>query len=348
MARATSGGAQLVPAATLAYPRGMTAMDRRQFLALTAAMVVAPLATEAQQAGKPVRMGILLFSTPATDPNLAAFLGALRDFGYHEGRNLTIEYRHAEGRPERFRESAVALATARPDIIVVLGGDLVPSARESTKTIPIVMLTSQDPVEAGVVETMARPGGNLTGVAFASAETAGKRLQFLKEAMPGLTRLAVLWNPDHADGEYRITAAGAASLGVHVQSLEVASPDGFDAAFRKMMPWRAEALIVVSSRLMNVNRDRTLEFASRQRIPLVSGWGPWVPNGALMGYGPDLNALVRRIPSYVDKIVKGARSADLPIEQPTKFELIVNLKTARALGVTIPPSLLLRADQVIE
>jgi ABC-type uncharacterized transport system substrate-binding protein len=323
-------------------------MDRRQFLALTAAVVMAPLVTEAQQAGKIVRMGILLFTSPATDLNLAALLGGLRDLGYIEGRNLAIEYRYAEGRPERFRASAVALASAKPDIIVVLGGDMVPFAREATKTIPIVMLTSQDPVESGIVETMARPGGNLTGVAFVSSETAGKRLQFLKEAMPGLTRLAVLWSPDHADGEYRITAATAPSVGVQILSLEVRGPDEFDAAFQKVMPWRAEALIVVSSRLMNVNRDRTLEFASRQRIPLVSGWGPWVANGALMGYGPDLNALVRRIPSYVDKIVKGARSADLPIEQPTKFELIVNLKTARALGVTIPPSLLLRADQVIE
>lgn len=323
-------------------------MDRRHFLALTAAVVAAPLVTEAQPAGKPIRMGILLFSTPTTDPNLAAFLGTLRDLGYSEGRNLTIEYRYAEGRPERFRASAVALATAKPDIIVVLGGDMVPFARESTKTIPIVMLTSQDPVEAGIVETMARPGGNLTGVAFASAETAGKRLQFLREAMPGLTRLAVLWNPDHADGEYRITAAAASSLGMHVQSLEVGSPDGFDAAFQKIMAWRAEALIVVSSRLMSLNRDRIIEFTIKQRLPLVSGWGPWVTSGALMSYGPDLNVLVRRMPSYVDKIVKGARPAELPIEQPTKFELTVNLKTARALGVTIPPSLLLRADQVID
>ncbi len=335
-------------AAALPYPRGMIAMDRRRFLALTAAVVVAPLATEAQQAGKIVRMGILLFTTPTTDPNLAALLGGLRDLGYIEGRNLAIEYRYAEGRPERFRPAAAALASAKPNVIVVLGGDMVPFARDATKTIPIVMLTSQDPIEAGIVETMARPGGNMTGVAFVSAETAGKRLQFLKEAMPGLTRLAVLWSPDHADGEYRITAAAAPSLGMQVQSLEVRSPDDFDAAFQKAMPWRPEALIVVSSRLMSLNRDRILEFASRQRMPVVSGWGPWVASGALMGYGPDLNALVRRMPSYVDKIVKGARPADLPIEQPTKFELIVNLKTARALGVTMPPSLLLRADQVIE
>jgi putative ABC transport system substrate-binding protein len=326
----------------------MTLMARRQFLALTAAVVAAPLVTEAQPAAKVVRMGILLFTTPTTDPNLPALLGGLRDLGYIEGRNLAIEYRYAEGRPERFRASATALASAKPDIIVVLGGDMVPFAREATKTIPIVMLTSQDPVEAGIVETMARPGGNLTGVAYVSSDTAGKRLQLLKEAMPGLTRLAVLWSPDHADGEYRITVAAAPSVGVRILSLEVRGPDEFDAAFQKVMPWRAEALLVVSSRLMNVNRDRTLEFTSRQRIPLISGWGPWVANGALMGYGPDLNALVRRMPSYVDKIVKGARAADLPIEQPTKFALIVNLKTARALGVTIPPSLLLRADQVIE
>ena len=210
------------------------------------------------------------------------------------------------------------------------------------------MLTSQDPVEAGVVASFARPGGNLTGVAFVSSETAGKRLQFLKEAVPSLARVAVLWTPDHPDGEYRNTEATARRLGIHIQSLEVRGPEDFDGAFQAATRERAEALVVVSSRFMNSNRPRVVEFASKQRIPLVTGWGPWARAGSLMSYGPDLDILVRRVATHVDKILKGAKPADLPVEQPTKFELVINMKTAKALGLTIPPSLLLRADQVLE
>jgi putative ABC transport system substrate-binding protein len=184
-------------------------VDRRAFLTLALAGLATPLAAEAQQAGKVARLGVLLFGTPATDPNLAAFVAALRDLGYAEGRNLALEYRSAEGRPERIRELGVQIVSLKPDVIVVLGGDMVPSVKNATSTIPIVMLHSQDPVEAGVVTSLARPGANLTGVAFVSSETAGKRLQFLKEAVPPLTRVAVLWNPDHRDPEYRdIEAAG--------------------------------------------------------------------------------------------------------------------------------------------
>jgi putative ABC transport system substrate-binding protein len=291
---------------------------------------------------------VLLFGTPATDPNLAAFVDGLRDLGYVEGRNLTLEYRSAEGRPERVRELALQVASLKPDVIVVLGGDLVPFVKDATSTIPVVMLTSQDPVEAGVVVSFARPGGNLTGVAFVASETAGKRLQFLKEAVPSLTRVAVLWNPDHRDPEYRDTATAARRLGIHVQSLEIKQPEDFDVAFQSATRARVEALMVVSSRFMNLNRSRIVEFASKQKIPLVSGWGPWVRVGGFLSYGPDLDALVKRAANQVDKILKGARPADLPVEQPTKFELVVNLKTARALGLTIPQSVLGRADYVIE
>jgi putative tryptophan/tyrosine transport system substrate-binding protein len=236
----------------------------------------------------------------------------------------------------------------KPDLIVVLGGDLVPFVKGATSTIPVVMLTSQDPVEAGVVASFARPGGNLTGVAFVSSETAGKRLQFLKEAVPSLTRVAVLWSPDHPDGEYRDTEAAARRLGIHLQSLEVRRPEEFAGAFEAAMRARPEALMVVSSRFMNLNRSRVLEFVGKQRIPLVTGWGPWARAGSFMSYGPDLDALVRRAATHVDKILRGAKPADLPVEQPTKFELVINLKTAKALGLTIPQSLLQRADQVIE
>ena len=315
---------------------------------LTVSLILAPFAAEAQQAGKVARLGVLLFGTPATDPNLAAFVAGLRDLGYVEGRNLALEYRSAEGRPERVRELAVQVVSLKPDVIVVLGGDMVPFVKDATSTIPVVMLTSQDPVEAGVVTSFARPGANLTGVAFVSSETAGKRLQFLKEAVPSLTRVAVLWNPDHRDPEYRDIEAAARRLGVHIQSLEARRPEDFDGAFQSATRARAEALMVVSSRFMNLSRSRILEFVSKQRIPLVTGWGPWVRAGGLLSYGPDLDALMKRAASHVDKILKGAKPADLPIEQPTKFELVINLKTAKALGLTIPHSLLLRADQLIQ
>src|SRR5438132_4871919 len=192
---------------------------------LSLSLCLAPLATEAQQAGKVTRLGVLLFGTPATDPNLAAFVAGLRDLGYVEGRNLTLEYRSAEGRPERVRELALQIATQKPDVIVVLGGDMVPFVKDATSTIPVVMLTSQDPVEAGVVASFARPGGNLTGVAFVSSETAGKRLQLLKEAVPSLTRVAVLWDPSHRDPEYRDIATAARHPGIPVQSLNPNTTD---------------------------------------------------------------------------------------------------------------------------
>ena len=315
---------------------------------LALGLLAAPLAVEAQPAAKVARLGLLLFSTPAADPNLPAFLGGLRDLGYVEGRTVALEYRYAEGRPERVGEVALQLASLEPDVVVVLGGDMVKFVKQATATLPIVMLTSQDPVEDGIVASFARPGGNLTGVAFVSSETAGKRLQFLKEAVPSLTRVAVLWNPDHPDGEFRRTEATARRLGIQVQSLEVRGPGDLDGAFQAATRERAEALLVVSSRFLNASRARVVEFAGKQRIPLVTGWGPWARAGSFMSYGPDLDVLARRAATHVDKILKGARPADLPVEQPTKFDLVINMKTAKALDLTIPPSLLLRADQLIE
>jgi len=316
--------------------------------ALALGLLAASLAMEAQPAGKVARLGVLLFTTPAADPNLPAFLAGLRDLGYVDGRNVAIEYRSAEGRPERVGALALQIVSLKPDVVVVLGGDMVPFVRNATATLPIVMLTSQDPVEAGAVATFARPGGNVTGVAFVSSETAGKRLQFLKEAVPSLTRVAVLWTPDHPDGEYRNTEATARRLGIHIQSLEVRGPGDFDGAFQAATRERAEALVVVSGRFMNANRLRVVEFASKQGIPLVTGWGPWARAGSLMSYGPDLDVLVRRAATHVDKILKGAKPGDLPVEQPTEFELVINMKSAKALGLSIPSSLLGRADHIIE
>jgi len=320
-----------------------------RFAALAIVMLLAEsLVANGQPVGKVPRLGVLLFSTPATEPNLSAFLAGLRDVGYVEGRNVAVEYRYAEGRPERFRELALEMAALKPDVIVVLGGDMVSSIKDATSTVPVVILSSYDPVEAGIVGSFARPGGNITGVAFVSSETAGKRLQFLREAAPSVTRVAVLWNPDHPDGEYRDTESAAGRLGIQTQSLEVRRPEDFEGAFQAATRARAQAVMVVSSRLMNLNRPRILEFASKQRIPLVSGLGTWAQTGGLLSYGPDLDTLARRAATHVDRILKGAKPADLAVEQPTKFELVINLKTAKLLGLTIPPSLLGRADRIIE
>ena len=304
--------------------------------------------THGQPSGKVARLAVVLFDAPATNPNLAAFVAGLRDLGHVEGRNLALEYRHASGRPELVAALGLQAASLKPDVIVVLGGDMVQTVKAATSTLPVVMLTSNDPVEDGVVASFARPGGNITGVAFVSEETASKRLELLKQAMPSLTRVAVLWNPDHPDGEYRSAEAAARVLGMQIQSLEVRRLADFDGAFEAATRARAEALMVVSSRFMNLNRDRILEFARNKQLPVVSGWGPWVQAGGLMSYGPDLDVLARRAATYVDRILKGARPADLPVEQPTKFELVINLRTAKALGVTIPQSLLARADRVID
>jgi len=321
-------------------------MDRRLFL-LTSLVgaLAAPLAT-AQQA-KIARLGVLLFGTPDTDafPAIRRGLGAL---GYVEGRNILFEHRYAEGRPERLPDLASDLVRSKPDLIIAAGGDVAPFAKRATGTIPIVMITSADPVQGGLVASLARPGGNVTGVTFVSSDLAGKRLQFLKEAAPGVTRVAVLWNPDHPDDEFSATQPAGRSSGVHVQSLEVRGRDDFAGAFAAANRERREAVIVVSSRLMTLNRARILDLAAQNRLLLVSGWGPWAAGGGLLSYGPDLDAVIRSSATYVDRILKGTRPADIPVEQPTKFELVINLKTAKALGLTIPPSLLLRADHVIE
>jgi putative ABC transport system substrate-binding protein len=322
-------------------------LDRRRFLLTSLAGALAgALDADAQQA-KIARIGVLLFGTPDTDafPAIRRGLGAL---GYVEGRNIVFEHRYAEGKLARLPDLASDLVLSKPDLIIAAGGDVAPFAKRATGTIPIVMITSADPVQGGLVASLARPGGNVTGVTFVSSDLAGKRLQFLKEAAPGVTRVAVLWNPDHPDGEFPATLAAGRSLGVQVQSLEVRGRDDFAGAFAATTRERMEAIVVVSSRLMTLNRARILDLSAQNRLLLVSGWGPWATEGGLLSYGPDLDAVIRSSATYVDRILKGARPADLPVEQPTKFQLVINLKTAKALGLTVPPSLLARADQVID
>jgi putative tryptophan/tyrosine transport system substrate-binding protein len=317
-------------------------------LVLSVSVLLIPPSAEAQQTGKGPRVGMLLYGTPENDPNIAALRQGLADFGYVESRNITIEYRYAAGKPERLRDLAAELVAAKPDVIVALGGDVAPFVRAATSAVPIVMIVSVDPVEGGLVASMGRPGGNVTGVTFVSSDLAAKRLQLLKDIAPRISRVGILWNPDHVDPEYRETQKAAPALGVRVQSLEVRSANDFDAVWQTASASQLEAVIAVSSRLMTLNRQRIIESSRQRRLLLVSGWGPWANEGALFSYGPDLDAIVRRAATYVDKILKGAKPGDLPIEQPTKFALVINLKTAKALGLTIPQTLLLRADQVIE
>ena len=328
---------------------GPLSLGRRRFIvAVVGSLLAAPLVVEAQQGGKIPRVGVLLFGTPETDPSLPSFRAGLGDLGYAEGRNILLEYRYAEGKPDRLPSLARDLASARPNVIFALGGDVAPFARAATSTIPIVMAVSVDPVQSGLVTTLAQPGSNLTGVTFVSSDLAAKRLQLLKEIAPTISRIGVLWNPDHVDPEYRETQVAGRTLAMEIHSLEVRGPDDFDRAFRVAAAARIEAIVVVSARLMLLNRQVIMDLATRNRVLLVTGWGGWPQVGALFSYGPDLDAIVRRAATYVDKVLKGAKPADLPIEQPTKFELVINLKTAKALGLPIPPSLLQRADQVIE
>jgi putative tryptophan/tyrosine transport system substrate-binding protein len=321
---------------------------RRELLVTLGGAAAWPLSLHAQQRTRIQRIGVLLFGTPDTDPNLPAFLRGLRELGYVEGQNIAIEYRYAEGKPDLLRGLAGELVTIKPDLIFALGGDVAPSARVATTTIPIVMAVSNDPVQAGLVRSFAHPGANITGVTFVSSDLAAKRLQFLREIAPAIARVGVMWNPDHVDPEYREVQSAAKTLGTQVRSLEVRSADDFDAAFDAATNDRIQALMPITSRLMLINRARIIEFSRRHQLLLASGFGPWAREGALLSYGPDTDASTKRAAAYVDKILRGAKPDELPIEQPTKFQLVINNKIAKSLGLDIPPSLLAIADQIID
>ena len=323
-------------------------MYLRTAVVLLLALAAALPAALAQTAAKVPRVGVLLFGTPETDPNVHSFRAGLGDLGYVEGRNIALEFHYAEGKPERLADLARDLVRTRPDVIFALGGDVAPFVRTATSTIPIVVAVSLDPVQSGLVANLARPGGNLTGVTFVSSDLAAKRLQLLKEIAPAVSRVGVLWNPDHVDPEYRETQAAGRTLGVQVHSLEVRAGGDLERAFQTASAARVEAIVVVSSRLMAVNRQAIADLATRNRMLLVAGWGGWPQVGALFSYGPDLDVIVRLAATHVDKVLRGARPGDIPIEHPNKFDLIVNLKAARAHGLTVPPAILGRADRVLE
>jgi putative ABC transport system substrate-binding protein len=314
---------------------------------------VAPVVAEAQT-GKPPRIGMLLSGSAPTpqqpNPFLDALRGGLRTLGYVEGQNVVIEYRWSEGLDQRLPDLAADLVRLNVAVIVTAGTPATLAAKATTSTIPIVMASVGDPVGSGIVASLARPGANVTGLSLLDTELDGKRIELLKEAVPGLTRLAILWSandPGMTLAFSRVETA-AHALGLVLQSLAVRQSGDFADAFQTAGARRAEALIVTAQPFTIRHRAQILDLAAKQRLPTMYTDRRFVDAGGLMAYGPSLADLYRRAATYVDKILRGAKPADLPVEQPTTFELLVNLRTARVLGLTIPPSLLVRADQVIE
>ena len=317
-------------------------------------LLAAPLAAEAQPAGKVFRIGILS-NIPLTDPRGAplwgAFIEGLRELGYVEGQNTTIADRSSEGKYERLPDLAADLVRLKVDVIVVPAPQNAVAAMQATRTIPIVMASAGDPVESGLVDSLARPGGNVTGTTGnVGPEILGKRLELLKEAVPKVFRVALLWNPANPSSASYLgeTKAAARSLGVQLQMLEARGPEELEGVFAAMTRERADALFVMPDGMFLLHRTRIAGLAAKQRLPTMFGGRDHVDAGGLMSYAASLREGFRRAATYVDKILKGAKPGDLPLERPTKFELVINLKTAKTLGLTIPQSLLMRADQVIE
>jgi putative ABC transport system substrate-binding protein len=319
---------------------------------LTTVLLTAASLVQAQQPKKVPRIGYLAPSDAASESARSeAIRLALRELGYIEGQNIAIEYRYAEGKIDRAPELAAELVGLKVDIIVVAGDRSVRVAKNATKTIPIVMVGSGlDPVEAGLVESLARPGGNVTGFTLLSGELGGKRLELLKEAVPKVARVAVLYDPVTPGGVRdlkEVLPVAARALGLTIQPREVRAADGFEKVFAALNKERPDGLYVRGSPLMNANRKRITGFALKSRLPSVYPSKESVHAGGLMSYGADLADSYRRVAYFVDRILKGAKPADLPVEQPTKFELVINLKTAKQIGLTVPQSLLYRADNVI-
>jgi putative ABC transport system substrate-binding protein len=322
-------------------------VKRREFITFAGAAAALPFVASAQTKSIP-RLGVLLYSNPQSDPQMAAIRRGLSDLGYVEGRNILIEYRYAEGRLDQIPILAGQLVGLQPDVILAIGGDVSPTAKKVDERIPLVFVSSADPEQLGLVQSLRRPGGNATGVTLLQDALASKRLELLKEAAPKISKVAFLWNPDHPDNEQRAAQLAAQALGLELHLAEVRGIDDFESAFRAANNAGADSIYVVSSRQTVLNIKRIVQFATTNRIPLAGGWGAWAKEGGLFSYGPDAIVMAGRAANYIDKIFKGANPADLPVEQPAKFELIINLTTANALGLTIPYSLLSRADELIE
>jgi len=332
-------------------------IDRRTFLAGTGAVLLAaPLAAQAQQPTKVSRVGYLS-SLSRSDPTYAtlrdALLQGLREHGYVEGRTITIEWRFAEGSQSRLPTLAAELVRLRVDLLFAEATPSALAAKQATITIPIVFSPIADPIGSGLVATLARPGGNITGLTFMAPELVGKRLELLKETVPGMTRVGVLSHPGNpSDATLKSmlaeTEVAARASGVQLQRLQAQGPNDLDRAFATMSRERVDGLILLPSAMFSSERRRIADLAAKNRLPTMFFFREFVEAGGFVSYGPSFVELWRRAATYVDRILKGAKPADLPVEQPTKFELVINLKTAKALGLTIPPPLLLRADEIIQ
>jgi putative tryptophan/tyrosine transport system substrate-binding protein len=330
-------------------------VNRRAFVAALGAMLAAPLAVAAEQAGKVYRVGLL--STAGLRPSpqglfLGSFVPALRDLGYVEGRDVVFEIRLAGGEPGRVLALAAELVRLKVDVIITAGDSEVRAAKQATSVIPIVMAVSGDPVRAGYVVSLARPGGNITGQSFLSPDVSAKLLEVLREAVPKVSRVAVLWNAANPMKafDFKETQGAAHALGLSVHSIELKAPNDLETAFSAITRVHPDALLTLTDEVLNpgVMSTRIEDFALKQHLPSIFADPRHIPTGGLISYSPNLRLLWRHAATFVDKILKGANPAEMPVEQPTKFELVINLKTAKALGLTIPPSLLLRADQVNE
>jgi ABC-type uncharacterized transport system substrate-binding protein len=316
------------------------------FLALCSLLLAPYFPVEAQQAKKVPLVGYLT-ATSSTDE---AFRQGLSEIGYWEGKNIVVEWRFAEGKLDRLPDLAAELVRMKVNVIVVAGGNAASAAKKATNTIPIVIASASDPVGSGLVASLARPGGNITGLTLLTPELNGKRLELLKEVVPGLTRVAALIYPDNPAYALQVEEIqeAARSLGLRLQVLEVHGVNEFDRTFGAVKKERAEALNVLASAFFSAHKKGIIEFAAKNRLPAIYHTEGFVEDGGLIFYGPRIPDLHRRAATYVDKILKGAKPADLPLEQPTKFGFVINLKVANQIGLTIPPNVLARADKVIK
>ena len=325
-------------------------MNRRAVVAGLGAVLANPLGAAAQPAAKMPRVGLLGIGSSASSPDFEALRQGLRELGWVQGQSISFEDRTAVGDYSQIEDVAAELVRLKVDVIATSSTTAALAARKATKTIPIVTIVGSDPVEMGLAASLARPGGNVTGLAYQSREVLAKRMELLKETIPRLSRIAILWDresrtqaltPHHAE-------PAARSLGLQIRRAEVRRTDDLEAVFASVARERPDALVLAPSQLFRAHRSRVIQLAARHRLPASYSDRSFVEEGGLMSYGSDSVAIFHGLAKYVDRVLKGARPGDLPIEQPTKFELVINLKTAKALALTIPPSLLLRADQVIE
>ena len=325
-------------------------MKRRVFIALTLAGAL-PRAIHAQQSQKIARIGYLSATSPATDGSwMGAFEQGLKDLGYVEGKNIVIERRHASGQPQKIDQLAAELIGLKPEVIVTYGG--IEAIKKLSTTVPIVMTVHADPVRTGIITSLARPGGQVTGLSDLHGDLAPKRLELLKEASPSIARVAVLFNPAapvSGSGQLKDLANAAPQLGLSLLQFPVTTAEDIDRAFAAMSKERIGGITMIGDAVvLGLNRRRIIDLVLKHRLPAIGTVRAWAESGLLMSYGTDFHELWRRAATYVDKILKGAKPADLPVEQPTRFELVVNMKTAKALGITFPQTILVRAERVIQ